>query len=261
MTVHFLSIVLDGMPWITMHYPMMRTLPFDWVWHVVEGVAEPVECTSWCKRIPPRLSEDGTTQYLDSIDFDDRVRIYRRKSWRGKIQMVNEPLAHITEKCLLWQIDSDEVWTAQQIDRMRRMFLSDPSRTSAQFYCRYFVGPNLVTTDFGLYGNRDYDWIRVWRFKPGMKFLSHEPPRLTGDTGPRFSQMETAASGLIFDHFAYALEPTVAFKQRYYAGKHNHYDNAVANWQKLQANKVFPAKLRKFFRWVDDDQRVVRINE
>src|SRR5687768_18040248 len=123
MTVVFLSIVLDGMPWISVHWPMMRTLPFKWEWHAVEGVAKNIGCTSWCKKIPARLSNDGTTEYLDSISFDKRVHIHRKKLWQGKIDMVNEPLKHIKGPCLLWEIDSDEVWQAEQIVKMRSMFI------------------------------------------------------------------------------------------------------------------------------------------
>lgn len=262
MKVHFLTIVLDGQPWVTMHYPVFRRLPFDWHWHVVEGVAENINCTSWCKKIEPRLSNDGTTQYLDSLKFDSRISIYRNLSWKGKLAMVNEPLKHVTDReCLLWQIDADEVWREDQITKMRRIFMSDRSHTSAQFFCRYFVGPNLITEPRGMFGNRNYDWVRVWRFSPGMKFKTHEPPVLSGEKGFRFTQQETAAEGLVFDHYAYALESTVAFKQQYYNGKHDNYRNAVESWRALQEVKTFPVRLRKYFRWVDDNVQVRRLHE
>lgn len=256
MKIHFLTIVLDGMPWLPLIYAELRKLTCPWHWHVVEGVAANKHDTKWCKKIPARLSNDGTTEFLDSLDFEKRLTVYRKKLWDGKVQMVNAPLKNIDEKCLLWEVDSDEIWRAEQIERMRTMFIREPKRTSAQFYCRYFFGPNIVATDPGKYGNRNYDWHRVWRFQPGMEFEKHEPPTLKGGnrlSDNRFTQRETSDAGLVFDHFAYATRKTVAFKQQYYRGDHDQYRNAVAEWEQLQRCEHFPVKLGEFLSWVDDD--------
>lgn len=264
MKVVFVTIVLDGLPWIASHYPMMRSLTVPWEWHVVEGVADNKNCTSWCHSLTPRLSNDGTTQYLDSLQFDRRVRLYRKQLWNGKIEMVNAPLAQISEECLLWQIDSDEMWRADQIERMRRLFLACPERTSAHFYCRYFVGPDIIIKGRGVFGNYDYDWERVWRFSPGMKFQSHEPPKIIRPINRPFTQQETADEGLVFDHFAYATQSAVAFKEKYYGtanhGNGIHYRNAVQGWSRLQNNNDWPVKnLASFLPWVGKGVEAVRI--
>lgn len=258
MKVAFFSIVLDGMPWITFHYPEFRRLSFDWEWHVVEGVAAPVKDTKWCRKIPARLSNDGTTKYLESLNFDPRVKLYKKELWNGKVEMVNAPLKNIKQPCLLWEIDSDECWKADQFSLMRRMFIREPDRSSAQFICRYFVGPDIISISKGSYGNRSYDWLRVWRFNPGMTFVTHEPPVLDGiQDDLKFSQEETSRAGLIFDHYAYALRKSVEFKQSYYG--HGKYSNAVKKWEALQRNQTWPALLRDFFPWVDDNALVKRL--
>lgn len=268
MTIVFITIALDALPWLSFHYPMMRTLPFKWEWHVAEGVAKNISCTHWCKKIPPRLSEDGTTQYLDSIAFDKRVHLYRKKLWQGKIDMVNAPLKHIKEPCLLWEIDSDEIWNAEQIIKMRSMFLREPERTSAQFFCRYFVGSDIVTTTRGTFGNKHYDWHRVWRFTPGQRFKTHEPPVMVGPQGEelpdrRFTQQETADAGLVFDHYAYALRKTVEFKESFYGSENNEvgylYKNAVKKWEAMQKNTKWPTKLSRYFPWINDETLVARL--
>lgn len=256
----FFTIALDAMPWISVHWPMFRTLPFQWEWHCVEGVAKNILDTKWCRAIPPRLSNDGTTAYLDSITFDKRVHIYRNKLWEGKVAMVNAPLKNIYEPCLLWEIDSDEVYAADQIIRMRSMFIREPERTSAQFFCRYFVGPDIVTTTRNSYGNKNYDWHRVWRYEPGQRFITHEPPVMGGPNGERlpnnrFTQKETSDAGLVFDHYAYALRKTVELKQIYYPGC----ENAVAQWEQLQKVRQFPVRLARYFSWVKDHTKVERI--
>src|SRR3989304_9302948 len=106
MKLHIITIVLDGMPFITWHYPVFRRLAFEWHWWIVEGVALPKGCTKWCAPLEPRLSKDGTTDYLAALErFDKRVMHIARPSWPGKASMFNEALSRIEDEAyLLWQI-------------------------------------------------------------------------------------------------------------------------------------------------------------
>lgn len=280
--VHFLTIVLNGDPFIRYHLEVFRQLPFPWRWHIVEGVAEQVRDSSWCAqrggRVPQDLhrdgrSSDGTSEYLDRIAAEEpgRVSVYRKPSgafWQGKVEMVTAPLAAMTEECLLWQVDADELWTAEQIARARQMFLDSPSRTAALYLCQFFVGPSLVLDKVDHYGNyRAYEWLRTWRYRPGDFWHSHVPPRLMrpqpdgpdlelGAANP-FLHEETAAGGLVFQHFAYATREQVAFKEVYYG-----YDGAVRRWDALQvAGRAVGSgtlPLRDFFPWVTDAATVAR---
>lgn len=263
MKIHFVTLALDAMPWITFHYPVFRQLPFPWEWSIIEGVAAPKSCTSWVKEIPGRLSGDGTTEYLDSIRDDPRIRIYRGTYWPGKCAMLNHALERIKEPCLLWQVDADEVWKPDAIERTVEMFTEDTSKNCAYFICRYFVGPDLIITTLDTFGNnRSYEWLRVWRFTPGMKFKSHEPPVLDGVPKP-FSHSDTFPKRLVFDHFSYATEAQVRFKQEYYAGPGNPvghlYKDLVVNWRRLQANDKWPVPLRDFFPFVKDGAMVDKV--
>ena len=254
MRVVFFTIVLDGMPWVTMHYPMMRQLPFDWEWWVMEGVAANVKDTAWCNALSPRLSKDGTSGYLDGLSFDKRVKVVRKPMWDGKVEMVNCPLDKIQEPCLLWQIDSDEIWTVDQVCRMRRMFMQVPEKNEAMFYCRYFVGPEIIAIGENCYGNYASEWLRVWRFNPGMIFDRHEPPFLggRGRISNPFTRMETRNANLVFDHFSWSTEAALRFKQEYYGRENDLFKNAVEGWKRLQANTQWPVKLKDFMPWVDE---------
>lgn len=245
MKLVFLTIVLDGMPYIAGHLQVFNRLSVDWEWHIVEGAAMPAHCTSWCKSIEPRLSRDGTTEYLAEISRHPRVKVYQRESWAGKIAMVNEPLHHIAEPCVLVQIDSDEMWTAGQLELIRQMFVQHPEKNAALFTCRYFVGQHIAVTARGGYGNKDGEWLRAFRYLPGMRFERHEPPQLAGVRINAFSPEETEVMGLVFDHYAYATRKQVEFKERYYG-----YTGAAAAWDKLQENTQWPARLGDFLPWV-----------
>jgi glycosyltransferase involved in cell wall biosynthesis/ADP-heptose:LPS heptosyltransferase/chemotaxis methyl-accepting protein methylase len=266
--IHFFTIVLNGQPFIQHHINVFKQLPFHWHWHIVEGVAELNHDTAWSKatggRIPDGLhqnglSVDGTTEYLNALkkEFPDNVTIYRPpagKFWDGKREMVNAPLGNVREQCLLWQVDADELWTFSQLVRAHALFRAHPEKTAAQFYCHFFVGPKLVITSRDTYGNHSaYEWQRVWRFQPGDRWAAHEPPRLhrgevdVASLNP-FSHVETEAMGLVFQHYAYATEAQLRFKETYYG-----YAGAVEQWSKLQRSEQFPQKLSDHFAWVRDE--------
>lgn len=246
MKLRVFTLALDAMPFITWHLPTFNRLNLDWHWYIAEGAAMNTHCTAWCKQQQPRLSRDGTTEYLHSIREHPRVTLLQRQSWDGKVEMCNACLEKIKDPCVLLQMDADEVWQHWQLERLANMREQYPHIVTARFYCRYFVGPNIVITSTNGYGNRPSEWVRAWNFKPGMKFTKHEPPIMEGATAPVMNRDETKAAGLMFDHYAYAFEKQVAYKGQFYG-----YPNAVAHWRRLQAVKFFPVRdLKQYLPWV-----------
>lgn len=259
------TLVLDGMPWIAEHYPVFRTLPFEWEWHVVEGVAAPDACTRWCAQQVPRLSEDGTTGYLDSIaDLDPRIKLHRKDLWHGKVAMCNRVLQRMADRCLLVQIDSDEIWTAEQLTKLRALFIKHPKKNAAYFYCDYRLGPGISITTRNTYGNNTaYEWLRAWRWEPWMRFKTHEPPVMDGMTMNAFMHDETERLGLVFRHESWSTRKQVEFKARYYGSAANKehgadYKDAVERWEKLQRNTVWPTKVRDWLPWADEKAEAVK---
>jgi glycosyltransferase involved in cell wall biosynthesis len=274
--VHFFTIVLNGQPFIRHHIEMLRQLPFRWHWHIVEGVSVLKHDTAWSLpaggALPEALasgglSTDGTTQYLDEIKarYPNEISIHRKADgalWNGKVEMVSEPLKHIFEEALLWEIDADELWTADQVQRGRELFMSDPARRAAYFWCRFFVGERwVISTRNGYAQNPDYEWLRAWIFRPGMRWLTHEPPALAERHGADewrdiakcgvFTHADTEKEGLVFQHMAYATEQQVAFKESYYG-----YRGALEGWRRLQVADTIPQRLGDYLPWVTDKTMV-----
>jgi hypothetical protein len=250
MKLHIVTICLDGMPQIRWHLPVLDQLKIPWQWHIAEGAAANVKDTAWCKAQQPRLSRDGTTEYLNALSGHPRVRLYRKQMWDGKVSMFNTMLSNIKEPCVLLQMDSDELWTATQLEKLVELF-GNPSlsaRNCAYFYCRYYIGPNIVITSENTYGNKLGEWMRAWHFTPGMKFKTHEPPIMENFNAKPFLREMTMGHGLVFQHFAYCFPEQVAFKELFYG-----YKDAVSHWRRLQANTKWPVKLKTFLPWVKDD--------
>lgn len=275
--IHFFTIVLNGEPFIRYHIEVFKQLPFKWHWHIVEGVADLRHDTSWSLdmggRIPDEIHQngrsiDGTTEYLDELAkfYPEYVTVYRKPEgvfWDGKREMVNAPLVNIQEECLLWQVDADECWAAAQICTGRKIFIENPSRTAAFYWCWYFVGENRVISNRNCYGaTPTIEWRRTWRYKPGYFWLRHEPPVLVEplENGEYnvisdinfFDHDETEKQGLVFQHFSYVLEKQLRFKEQYYGFK-----DAIASWKLLQAENKLPTLLRQYFSWVREDDKAL----
>ena len=277
--IHFFTIVLNGEPFIRYHIGMFRQLRVEWHWHIIEGVASLVHDTAWSKaaggHIAPEVhfrgrSNDGTSKYLDTLadQYPDHVTLYRKPLdtfWDGKREMVNAPLEHLPKDCLLWQVDADELWTVTAIEQVRALFLADPERTAAFYWCDYFVGERLViSTRYGYAQNPDQEWLRTWRFRPGARWVRHEPPKLVLRDGAGaeqdlarvkpFLHAEMERHGVTFQHFAYVTEAQVRFKETYYG-----YRGALESWQVLQRFDGVSVRLGDYFSWVRDETMVERV--
>ncbi len=265
--VHFFTLVLNGEPFIRYHLERFKALSCPWHWHIIEGLAELKHDTAWSlpygAKVPTDVaregrSVDGTAEYLDEIAAANpgRITLYRApngRMWDGKLEMVNAPLPNVPDDSLLWEVDSDELWTTAQIERMRALFLKYPQQTAAVFYCWYFVAPDLVINRRRRF--QELEWRRAWRFRKGMKWIAHEPPIL-GVPMPGtdkfadvtlqkpFLPTEMEQAGLVFQHFAYCTEPHLAFKEKYYG-----YKGITAEWKRLQAQSQYPVPLKQFFNW------------
>jgi glycosyltransferase involved in cell wall biosynthesis len=273
--IHFFTIVLNGEPFIRYHEDVFRRLRVAWHWHAIEGVAALRHDTGWSVanggRVPDTAhhlgrSNDGTSAYLDELvrRYPDNVTLYRKplgEFWDGKREMINAPLPDIGEPCLLWQVDSDELWTVEQIEAVHELFTRNPDRTAASYWCWYYVGPGkIVSTRYNYAQNPAQEWLRTWRYVPGAVWATHEPPVLAvaerHDPAAKtvdiakvhpFTQDEMEEAGAVFHHFAYATESQLKFKELYYG-----YRDARRQWRTLQDHRG-PGALKDFLHWVSDN--------
>ena len=243
MKIEFFTIVYNGQPWIRGQAEFFRQLVgVDWRWHVVEGLAEHVKDTAWCKEAGGRVSDfksrnsnlstDGTREFLDGLkkEFGNRVSLYRppgAEPWPGKKAMIDSFLAQLEDGCLLWQLDVDEFWKPDQVEQILGEFEKRPELTAGWFDCDYFFGWDRCSSRPGVFGNfREYEWLRVWRYQKGDSWGSHEPPALlrgveggkranVGEIHPML-QKETRARGWKFQHYALTDRPQMEFKEIYY---------------------------------------------
>src|SRR5882724_7299244 len=94
------TIVLDGEPFIERHLPVFQELTIPWRWIVVEGAAGNTADTSWCQPQEPRLSVDGTHEYLEIAVLNANVLLICCSTWKNKTEMCNAAVSKIKEPCV-----------------------------------------------------------------------------------------------------------------------------------------------------------------
>ena len=249
------TIVLDGMPFLKWQYECFKKLECDWHWIVVEGSSSNGGSTQWCNPQEARLSRDGTLEFIDSLK-DERLSVLHG-AWSSKDKMVNDAAAIagdiIGDPCVLMQIDVDELYHPKALEKILFLFNEDPTLGAIKMFCRYFVGPNFICEGKNCWSNNTYEWLRAWRFEPGMFFQRHEPPVMNKILGRVMEREEAEKQRLTFDHLAYVRREQAEYKEQFYG-----YSGLVNQWEALQANTVWPAKLSRFFPFVSGDLPLVR---
>mgnify|MGYP000878551435 CR=1 FL=1 len=251
------TLVLNGRPYIEEQAKIIPHI-FDH-WYIVEGYSLPVKDTSWCKNIDISkftnngLSNDGTTEFLDTLS-DDNVTIIRKppgQFWNGKTEMCNSFMPYV-ENSILMQFDVDEIWKPDTLTDVLDYAEHNGGFDGMLFKCNYYVGKDLITLGENCYGNNPGEWSRLWKIREKTSWKTHEPPRIHG-LHNFLDRNFTSQKGWIFDHYAYATESQLKFKEDYYG-----YQGAVNSWKRLQNEKVFPVNLRDYFPWVNDNSQVIK---
>lgn len=231
------TIVLNGQPFIERHHRELESLGIPWRWTICEGPSKAVKDTNHCSTLtadwygPEGRSVDGTAEYLDHLAAtDDRVTVIRRPMWEGKTEQCNTALQSFSQAGVLMQVDSDELWTATQLNTVYNTLLGRPVENAATFWCRYYVGPDLVLASVPGYANNPaYEWRRAWQFLPGDYFETHEPPVLHGKTS-YVDQDTMARLGCVFDHASYVTREQMEMKAAFYA----HMPGLLDGWERMQ---------------------------
>lgn len=256
------SIVLNGMKFLPRQMEILPKM-FD-KWYIIEGPVKPVNCTSWCKNIPPHylnnvnMSSDGTYEYLNTIN-NNNIEIIRspivngkHTYWNGKVEMCNSFMDKL-ENVILMQIDMDEFWGEKTLNQIFD-WSKNIGKCVAQFKCNFFVGENLVTYGSNCYGDMPYEWNRLWVIEEKTSWKTHEPPKLNMENYMIYPKQMTFNAGWGFRHYAYVYEEQVKFKEEYYG-----YKGATDGWKRLQKETTFPVYLKNYFPWVKDNTMVVKI--
>lgn len=98
---------------------MLQTLDFPWCWHVI---------------LPGPL---GANDHAVTKLARGEVRLHAppapRNAWKDQIEARNVMLGSIGHECILWELNSRDRWTHQQLSAGRALYVDEPMRTAAWF--------------------------------------------------------------------------------------------------------------------------------
>lgn len=186
--VTFGIIVLNGEPFT--RYCLRSLYPFAHQIIVVEGGHEDTRAVA----TPDGHSVDDTLAELHRFKAEEdplgKVEIVTRDGfWPKTDELGNHRTAQSRAYAdratgdYLWQIDIDEFYRAEDMERVLTLLQSDPSITAVSFRQRTFwARPDYEVDGWPLRRGANV-YHRLFRWGPGYRYVTHEPPTVVDGGG------------------------------------------------------------------------------
>jgi len=204
-------------------------------WIVVDGPSLPSRETSGDgRRLTGGLpySTDRTVEIVR--EFSKRhpnvVLLTHPTPWPSKVAKFNSALRMLSPG-VVWEIDSDEFWFPQDIERVSQRMLNE-GYSDAEFFARHFWGDTNHHTPLkiGVWGNEPA-WRRAFLFNSNNYFVSHEPPRMNRKE-TLLTRDDTLAMGVVLYHYGYVDRKQYEARERYYGLQPGQLTGEYDQWKK-----------------------------
>jgi glycosyltransferase involved in cell wall biosynthesis len=168
---------------------------------------------------PDGASRDRTMEIIEN--FPDPLKKIRviRGIWENKDQQSNRFIIEATGD-YIWQVDDDEVYKPEDLQKIEELLLADPKITAVSFYWQNFF----KTFDRVMVADAPYEVWRLFRLKPGYVFKTHRPPTVIDPvTGMEMNSVrplrgaELANMGIYIYHYSYMTDRQVFDKIKYHS--------------------------------------------
>lgn len=218
-------IVLNGEPFV--RYNLRALYPFAHQIIVVEGAAPSAKSIA----TPDGHSTDSTRatirKFQEEEDIEHKVSLisaedegYPNGFWPGEKDEMSRAYAKRATGNYIWQVDSDEFYLQQDMDRIIEMMVEDPSISAITFPMRTFWGaPQYLVDGFFL---RPFVVHRLFRWAPGFRYITHRPPTVVDENGKNLrdnnsiTAIAMAKRGIFMYHYELLLPKQVREKCKYY---------------------------------------------
>jgi len=199
--ISFGIIVLNGEPF--MRYNLRGLYPFAHQIIVAEGAGPKAAHAA----TPDGHSIDGTLDVLRRFkaeeDPEDKVLIVTSEDegnpngfWLGAKDEQSQAYAKRATGDWLWQIDIDEFYQPQDMQRVCDYLLTHPASTCLTFNAHHFWGGFDYLVEGGLfmsYGFQCAPWgayRRLFKWGPGYRYVTHEPPCVLNASGREITHVK-----------------------------------------------------------------------
>lgn len=219
--ISFGVIVLNGEPFTK--YCLRQLYPHAHQIIVVEGGSRKAATFA-----PDGRSTDGTLNALYEFkaqeDLDDKVIIITKDGFWTEKDEQSRAYAECATGDYLWQVDIDEFYRYEDIEKVRTMLAEDPSIDTVSFKQFVFWGsPNIISDSFSQRANRCDEYHRLFKWGAGYSYKTHRPPTVLDDRGLNLRKkywvrsQTTKKMGVLLFHYSLLFPIQVRTKCLYYA--------------------------------------------
>ena len=200
-------------------------------------------------------STDNTNNILDNFpDPENKLKVVHGQflekddQSNAYMNLINDDIDY------LWMVDSDEVYTTDDIIRMKE-FLEDEKPTSVGLKSlSFFGGFEHTLTGFEL---KKDNFIRVFKYYPGCTWITHRPPTIKYENPKHISSEELyEKTGIQMFHYSYVFPDQVYKKTNYYKSWNkrnieNHFEKIYLPWVRgdLKTKEDIEYKYRGVHEW------------
>ncbi|MBN1680153.1 MAG: glycosyltransferase family 2 protein [Anaerolineae bacterium] len=218
--VTFGMIVLNGEPFV--RYNLRALYPFAHEIIVVEGAAPAAAAIA----TPDGHSRDSTLETLRRFkaeeDPDDKLIIITRDGFWSEKDEMSQAYAKRATGDYLWQIDSDEFYHPEDMQRVLEMLKHDPDITVVSVKeITFWGGPDVICDGWYLRRGAE-NCFRVFKWGEGYTYVTHRPPTVHDAQGRDLRSLkwiqapEMTRRGVIMYHYSLLLPRQVMEKCEYY---------------------------------------------
>lgn len=252
--ISFGIIVLNGMPFIK--YCLRQLYPFAHEIIVVEGASKKAAAIF----TPDGHSTDGTLdalyQFKTEEDPENKVKIITKDGFWSEKDEQSQAYAEQATGDYLWQVDIDEFYKPEDMQRIIQMLSDDPTITAMSFKMITFWGGFDYITD-GWYLRRGAEiYHRLFRFGPGYKYITHRPPTVIDPSGRNLRDIKwvdgytLAKMEIYLYHYSLVFPKQVYEKAKYYTNQDwIHSDKAIEWAEKVYMTLSNPYRVHNVYNY------------
>lgn len=226
--ISFGIIVLNGEPFT--RYTLRALYPHAFEIIVVEGAAPAARAVATADGHSLDDTREVVADFMRSEDSEGKVRLvcaedegYPDGFWPGEKHEQSRAYARRAAGDYLWQVDIDEFYLPEDIERVRGLLRERPDVDAVSFTQRNFWGsPSVLVDGWYLRGGGNV-FHRLFRWREGYEYQTHRPPTVVDERGVDLRRKrwldadQTRAMDLYLYHYSLLFPKQVREKCTYYA--------------------------------------------
>jgi hypothetical protein len=225
--ITFGIIVLNGEPFT--RYCIRAIYPHAHEIIIAEGACEGARSVA----TPSGHSLDGTLELLREIkrveDPENKITIITAEDeghpngfWPGEKNEQSQAYAKRATGNYLWQVDIDEFYNGESIEKIKSLLRDDSSITAISFRQVQFWGGFQYLVDSWLLRRGAHNFHRLFKWGKGYKYLTHRPPTVLDEKGRDLRTIhwikadDSLRMGIFLYHYSFVFPKQVYEKAQYY---------------------------------------------